>query len=248
MTSEDLPVSAADGSLLHRAGRFAGWAARTGVSLGRRLPGVDNATESLRLVERQVFSTLRKRLDEVDDPYVVALSAASSGGEPAGQLVVTPEPLRAAMKELLDRSVTFDRDRAREYLYATVLRQLTPDEARILSVLSNGSPAYPAVDVVARGERILLRNASTVGSTAGVTLLDEVPSYLTRLAGLGLIDITAAEAALSSQYEILATDELVRAASATAKRVRLVRHTVRVSRFGTRFWAVCDPEVRTRVL
>lgn len=234
-------------SFLRRAGRLAGRAARTGVSLGRRLPGVDNATEGLRVIERQVLSTLRKRLDEVDDPYVVALSAAS-GTEPdgAGPLVVTAEPLRAAMKELLDRSVTFDRERAREYLYVTVLRQLTPDEARILAVLARGG-AYPAADVVGKGERILLRNASTVGNAAGVTLLDEVPSYLTRLAGLGLIDITGAESALSSQYEILATDELVRAASAAAKRVRLVRRTVRVSRFGARFWAACDPEVRTRV-
>lgn len=165
MTSEDLPVVAAeDDGLVRRAGRLAGWAARTGVSLAGRLPGLGNAGESLRQVERQVLNELRKRLDEVDDPYVVALSAASSR-EPAGEVVPAAEPLRSAMKELLDRSVTFDQERAREYLYATVLRQLTPDEARILTVLSDGD-AYPAVDVVARGERILLRNASTVGTAA----------------------------------------------------------------------------------
>jgi hypothetical protein len=249
VTSDDLPaVPAADDSLLQRAGRLAGWAARTGVSLGRRVPGVENAGESLRQVERQVLSGLRKRLDEVDDPYVVALSAASGGGESngSGQVVLAAEPLRTAMKELLDRSVTFDRERAREYLYATVLRELTPDEARILAVLSVGD-AYPAVDVVARGERILLRNASTVGKAAGVTLPDEVPSYLTRLAGLGLVDVTAEDPALGSQYEILATDELVRAAGATAKRVKLIRHTLRLSRFGARFWAACDPAATSRV-
>lgn len=209
---------------------------------------MENATEGLREVERQVLSTLRKRLDEVDDPYVVALSAASSGNESSsqGEIVPATEPLRAAMKELLDRSVTFDRDRAREYLYATVLRELTPDEARILAVLSDGD-AHPAVDVVVRGERILLRNASTVGKAAGVTLPDEVPSYLTRLAGLGLVDVTGEDPALSSQYEILATDELVRAASATAKRAKIVRHTLRLSRFGARFWAACDPTASTRV-
>lgn len=249
MTSEDLPaVPDAEDSLLQRAGRLAGWAARTGASLGRRLPGAENATAGLRVLERQVLSTLRKRLDEVDDPYVVALSAASSGTESTGtgEVVLADEPLRAAMKELLDRSVAFDRDRAREYLYATVLRQLTPDEARILTVLSDGE-AYPAVDVVTRGDRILLRNASTVGKAAGVTLPDEVPSYLTRLAGLGLVDVTADDPALSSQYEILVTDELVRAASATARRAKIIRHTVRLSRFGARFWAACDPAVLTRI-
>ncbi|TNC28271.1 DUF4393 domain-containing protein [Amycolatopsis alkalitolerans] len=232
--------------MLQRAGRLAGWAARTGISAGRRLPGVENATEGLRLVERQVLSTLRRRLDRIDDPYVVALTAASTESNGSGQLVVMAEPLRAAMRELLDRSATFDRDRAREYLYATVLRDLTPDEARILAVLAGGE-AYPAVDVVARGDRILLRNASTVGKAAGVTLPDEVPSYLTRLAGFGLVDITAEDAALSSQYEILTTDELVRAVRAAAKRAKLVRHAVRLSRFGTRFWAACDPSLPARV-
>ncbi|TVS98794.1 DUF4393 domain-containing protein [Amycolatopsis bartoniae] len=231
--------------MVRRAGRLAGWAARTGVSLAGRLPGLGNAGESLRQVERQVLNELRKRLDEVDDPYVVALSAASSR-EPAGEVVPAAEPLRSAMKELLDRSVTFDQERAREYLYATVLRQLTPDEARILTVLSDGD-AYPAVDVVARGERILLRNASTVGTAAGVTLPDEVPSYLTRLAGLGLVDLTAEDPELDPQYEVLATDELVRAARAGARRTRLVRHTLRLSRFGARFWAACDPAALTRV-
>lgn len=251
MPSDNVPATPDDeDSLLQRAGRLAGWAARTGFSLGRRLPGVENATEGLRVVERQVLSGLRKRLDGVEDPYVVALTAAAHGGEretaPEGAVVVADEPLRAAMKELLDRSVTFEHERAREYLYATVLRQLTPDEARILAVLSVGD-AFPAVDVVARGDRILLRNASTVGTAAGVTLPDEVPSYLTRLAGLGLVDVTGEDAALSSQYEILTTEEVVREALATVKRAKLVRHTVRLSRFGSRFWAACDPAIRTRV-
>ncbi|GAA5171693.1 MULTISPECIES: Abi-alpha family protein [Amycolatopsis] len=242
MTSEGLSaVNAAqdDDGLLRRVGRLAGLAARTGASLAGRLPGLENAGEGLRQVERQVLSGLRRRLDEFDDPYVVALSAAGTR-EPSGEVVPAPEPLRAAMKELLDRSVTFDRDRAREYLYATVLRQLTPDEARILVVLSDGEP-YPVLDVVARGEKILLRNASTVGKAAGVTLPDEVPSYVTRLAGLGLVDVTAEDPALGSQYEVLATDELVRTAAAGARRVKLVRHTLRLSRFGSRFWASCDP-------
>jgi len=248
LTSEDLPaVPGEDSNLLRRAGRVAGWAARTGISLTRRLPGVENASEGLRQVEHQLMATLRRRLDEVDDPYVVALSAASAEHTTngSGQLVLAEEPLRTAMRELLDRSIGFDRERAREYLYATVLRQLTPDEARLISVLADGKP-YPAVDVVARGGRVLLRNASTVGTAAGVTLPDEVPSYLTRLAGLGLVEVTGENAALSSQYEILVTDETVREAVGAAKRVKIVRNTVRLSRFGARFWAACEPGPKTR--
>lgn len=163
---------------------------------------------------------------------VLTRPAVADGAEPAG------EPLRAAMKGLLDSSVGFDRGQARENLYATVLRQLTPDEARILAVLATGS-LFPAVDVLAR-DRTLLRNASTVGEAAGVALPDEVPSYLTRLAGLGLVDIDGPSAELVSQYEILATGEPVREAVAAARRTKLVHRTVRISRFGARLWAACN--------
>ncbi|GAB3579958.1 Abi-alpha family protein [Amycolatopsis endophytica] len=256
MTSENLPDSpdGGDENLLRRAGRLAGWAARTGFTIGRRLPlpGIELAGEGLRQVERQVLTGLRRRLDEVDDPYVVALSAAGAEHTPNGDggLVPAREPLRAAMKELLDRSVGFGRDQAREYLYATVLRQLTPDEARIVAILATGT-AYPVIDVMERafrGSRTVLRNASTVGKAAGVTLADEVPGYLTRLAGLGLVELDGETPELESQYEILATEDLVSTAVKSARRARLVRRTVRLSRFGVRFWAACDPGEWTRIL
>lgn len=144
------------------------------------------------------------------------------------------------MKELLDSSADADRQQALDELYGAVLRRLTADEARILAVLANGDP-FPVVDVVTR-QATPLRNASTVGEAAGVTLRDEVPSYLARLIGLGLLERDGERAELGPQYEILATDELVRAAAATGRRARLVRGTVRISPFGARFWAACDPE------
>jgi hypothetical protein len=243
---QDVPAVADGQTLLRRAGRLAGWAARTGMSLGRLLPGLETASDGLRQVERQVLSGLRKRLDGIDDPYVVVPGAGPRAeGNGARQLVLAGDPLRAGMKRLLDASAELDREGAREYLYATVLRQLTPDEARLLALLAGGE-TFPAIDVVTRGHRALLRNASTAGKAAGVTLPDEVPAYLTRLAGFGLVDVAGEDPALGPQYEILATDELVRAATEGARRVRLVRHTVRMSRFGARFWAACDPAVESR--
>jgi abortive infection alpha-like protein len=143
------------------------------------------------------------------------------------------------MKRLLDSPAGFDPGHAREELYASVLRWLTPDEARILAVLAAGT-AFAVIDVVAR-DRPVLRNASTVGDAAGVTLRDEVPSYLGRLAGFGLVELEGEHAGLGTQYEILATDEAVRAARAETRRSKLVRRTVLISRFGARFWAACDP-------
>jgi hypothetical protein len=242
--------------LARRAGRLAGWAARTGFALTRRLPGVGTAERGVRQVERQLLAELRRRLDEVDDPYHAALTAASAMHRPGGrpvEAVVTlvparddhAEPLRAAMAELLNHSVGFGRDRAREYFYAIILRQLTPDEARILSALSDGSP-FPAVDVAERtglggAGRIVLRNASTVGKAAGVSLPDQVPGYVTRLIGLGLVDLDEEVPALETQYEILLTDETVRDAERHVKRAKFVRRTIHISRVGAQFWQACDP-------
>ena len=157
------------------------------------------------------------------------------------------EPLRAAMAQLLNHSIGFGRERAREYLYAVILRQLTPDEARILSALSDGSP-FPVLDVAERTNlgaagRIVLRNASTVGKVAGVSLPDQVPGYVTRLIGLGLAELDEEVPALETQYEILMTDETVRDAEKQVKRVKFLRRTVHITRLGAQFWQACDPSL-----
>ncbi|MFF5989887.1 Abi-alpha family protein [Prauserella flavalba] len=240
--------------LVQRAGRIAGWAARTGYSLGRRLPGADSAERSLRTLEQKALGELRRRLESAGDPYLATLNHAPSTSRNVanGQVksravtVVSPdEPLRVAMSELLNRSTGLDRDRSRDYLYAIILRQLTPDEARILAALADGSP-FPLVDVAERSGlgaagRVVLRNASTVGKAAGVSLLDHVPAYVTRLVGLGLADIDEEAPALSTQYEILLTDDTVRAAERMVKRARFVRRTVRISPLGVSFWQACAP-------
>lgn len=269
--ADRLPGSSADGGdsgsgLVHRAGSLAGWAARTGLSIGRRLPGAEVAERGLQSIERMALTELRRRLDDVDDPYHVALSQASAmthhtdngrAQDPVTVRATTTimpsvsaslgqvEPLRAAMAELLNQSIGFGKDRARDYLYAVILRQLTPDEARILSALADGAP-FPVIDVTERSAlggvgRVVLRNASTVGKSAGVSLLDHVPSYVTRLIGLGLADLGEEAAGLDTQYEILMTDETVRAAEASVKRARFVRRTVHISRLGVHFWRSCDP-------
>ncbi|WP_285488431.1 Abi-alpha family protein [Amycolatopsis taiwanensis] len=190
-----------------------------------------------RLVGEILVRPAVSRVGRAEQPARVMSDPLLSENGTNGSLM---PPLRVAMKELLDSSADADRRQARDELYAAVLRQLTADEARILAVLARGAP-FPVVDVVTR-QATLLRNASTVGEAAGVTLRDEVPSYLTRLIGLGLVEREGVRAELEPQYEILATDGLVREAAASGRRARLVRGTVRLSPFGSRFWAACDPE------
>lgn len=124
------------------------------------------------------------------------------------------------MAELLLRSIEQTRQRAREYRYLTILRQLLPDEARILSALADGS-TYPLLHVGCRtdvtGARRLLSNASTVGRAAGVAVPAQVPRYLSRLLHLDLVEIGEPDPALPVQYDICLTDELARVAEEAAR-------------------------------
>ena len=76
------------------------------------------------------------------------------------------------------------------------------------------------------------------------SLIDQVPSYVTRLVGLGLVDIGEEAPSLETQYQMLMTDETVRRAENSVKRAKFVRRTVHISRLGTQFWEACDPTAR----
>ncbi len=231
--------------LVTTTARAAGWAVRTGWRVTRALPGGAQAERQLLRLESALVGGLhgetplvngvRARLDGLAAPATLIRPA---NGRPA--------PLRAAMADLLNRSVTTDREAAAAQLYATILSQLVPDEARIVAALADG-PVRPAVDVVRRGplgngRHVVLRNASTVGRAAGVSSPDHVPLYVTRLRRLGVVDIGPEDDDLAEQYDILLTDQVVR--TANVRGTKIVRHTVLLSELGGRFWQATDPAVR----
>jgi len=77
--------------------------------------------------------------------------------------------------------------------FLTVLRQLTPDEVRIVSMFQHDGP-YPLVTVGARyrfGERLSteLRHFSLLGTQAGVEHPDRVAMYIDNLCRLGVAEL-----------------------------------------------------------
>jgi hypothetical protein len=257
----DVPARDTADAVLGRVGQAAGWLVRTGWQVTRSLPGGELAERQLLRLENAVVDGVRRRLEprDTDGWRLPGLGTPDIRARLGGDLVtlVRPTngqapPLRAGMAELLNRSADADATRAAEYLHTTILRQLVPDEARILAALADGTPR-PAVDVVVRTTlggvlRTVLRNASSVGRHAGVSAPDYVPAYLTRLYRMGVVDIGDEDPALTEQYDILLTDRLVRDAEDRARRARrggakTVRHTVTISDLGSRFWAECDPTV-----
>lgn len=227
-------------------GRLFGGASKAAWQLARTVPGAQAAERGLQQLERTAMTELRKRMDAAE-PASAGLPYAQSSTP--GVPVVTTHgdfaPLRAGMAELLQRSLTESAKQAREDLYASTLSRLTPDEARVLAALSDGTP-FALVHVAERAGvngvgRYLARNVSSVGTAAGLTLADQVPVYLARLLGLDLVTVGDEAPELAEQYDILLTDELVRTAVEQARRPKVIRRTLRLSPFGAAFWAACDP-------
>jgi hypothetical protein len=159
-------------------------------------------------------------------------------------------PLRSRMANLLERSIDADRGLSEDYLHTMILQQLVPDEARILAALSDGS-VYPVIDVAARSplggnQRMVLKNASSVGKAAGIATPDNVPAYLTRLHRLGLVEFGEEDPSQNVQYEMLSTDKVVKDATDAIERQKrsspkLIRRSVTISPLGSKFWAATDP-------
>lgn len=242
------PTGQAD-AIVAQAGAFARWAARTGTGLARKIPGAAAVESELGQLERAALAELRRRLDNID-PLDDGRADDAEPVENPTRNAPPPkqtEPLRVAMAELLMRSLEQSKQRAREYLYLALLRQLVPDEARILSALADGS-VYPVVHVDCRsgvsGSRRVLSYASTVGRAAGVAVPPSVPRYLSRLLHFDLVELGDADATLSVQYDILMTDQVVRDAEDVARadgRARFVRATVHISPLGRDLWDACHP-------
>lgn len=231
-----------------RVGRLLG---RTGWRIAKQFPAVGVLEHQAQRVRHAAGQELLRLLE-----VPTHLFGAANPEEQRVMMLVRgadadPAPLRTAMGELLERSAEATAKNSRDYLYGTIVSQLVPDEARILAALANGA-RYAAVDVVAKqigrpATREVLVNASTVGAASGLPTPQNTATYLTRLHGLGLVEFGRPDDGLAKQYELLAGDDAVRDArrrieSDRLGTAKLVRKTVRLSRFGRDFWAACAPD------
>jgi hypothetical protein len=253
-TPQAAQVVAAAGTALVGAARMGRMLTRTGWGLARRLPGGQALQREVQRLQDAALQEVRRVLDigeHLDMPGTAGLSSEEQRAVWLVQNSTGKDALRSAMSELLERSVEPDRGASSEYLYGNIVSQLVPDEARILAALSDGS-THAAGDLTTRGigrgpGRVLVANVSTVGRSAGVVSPDNVPTYLTRLHGLGLIEFGPADDSLGVQYDMLGTDATVRDAedAASTRRhggTRLVRKSVSLSPLGRQFWSATNPD------
>jgi hypothetical protein len=147
------------------------------------------------------------------------------------------------MQALLRRSMDDTPDVSRRLLHASLMRELIPDEARILSALSDGS-TYPMVHIAEPGigtfQKRLLENASSVGRAAGVALPHRTNIYISHLRRLGLVESGPEDTSVRDEYEILLTEPLVRSVITSIGKgplqARIIKRIIKISDLGLELW------------
>ncbi|WP_293375048.1 Abi-alpha family protein [Nevskia sp.] len=214
-----------------------------------KLPGGAIVQEQMDKVEKRILGELKSRLDRLEGSgeqtvQVVAFSMETqSGHAPTRDLREPAEMLR----ELLAISSEQSKEQAELAYYSSLLRNLLPDEARILSAVSDGG-VYPLINLVALSKlgiqsHVVLENTCSVGRAAGVQLPEMTRGYIQRLMAAGLVETGPEDYALTTKYEILETDDVLRKLIAQMKvsgqRNQLKRRVLKISELGRNLWEAC---------
>ncbi|MGJ8687230.1 MAG: Abi-alpha family protein [Spongiibacteraceae bacterium] len=215
-----------------------------------RLPGASIILRELEVIEDALLIELRDRLYKPTPllEYHPPVSDTNSAGSLLPQRNASPlHQFQRKLAEALDQ-----RPHDIWQRWAVMLvGQLTPDETRIIAALSDGG-RFPMVSVRAAasltgGSTVLRENFSTIWRAAKLQVQDLVPSYLSHLQVLGLVVRDAPESDEEIDYQILEVSTAVlvtvqEAQQAGYHRVRVERHSIRLSELGMKFWEICNTD------
>jgi hypothetical protein len=194
--------------------------------------------------------------DAVRDAARSIADAAVEGWTGTASARITPEPppphrdttLDTKMNALLSRALEQSTASGRDELFHRILDQIVPDEARIISALSDGSSS-PMISVHALNRagllgEALIENASLIGRAANVALPALTPTYVGHLLALGLLETRPEDDAMKDEYQILLADSgvlrAIREGSIGPVPARVEKRTVRLSTLGLALWTASN--------
>jgi hypothetical protein len=153
--------------------------------------------------------------------------------------------LRDVGEALLRRSRDVWDEDSRHPAYAAILRDLAPDEARILVLLLRDGP-QPTVDVLVGGmagrlrtSRLIARELTMIGPHAGVRHSNAVPAHLNNLARLGLVRSSPEPVSELRRYQVLEVQPDVLVAVHSVRFPKLVRGSIHLTPLGVDFCRAC---------
>lgn len=209
----------------------------------KRLPGGSYAQEQFERIEHRVLGELKQRLDKVDRRAAVSVLAFAVEGGSRKRGAGPGELLR----ELLDLASEQTQQQAEHAYYMAALKSMVPDEARILSALSDGT-TYPLIHVMA-GPRLggsthpVLQNVSHVGKNAGARLQQRTPAYIRHLRDLELVETGPEDPSMKTRYQILEAEtevrKLIERIKESGQRDQILRRTLKISELGKAMWTAC---------
>lgn len=249
------------------ADRFGRSAAKTGI---KAAGAVDNLVEGTALLsgvllravkvlvygwdqlERRFFPMVEERVATIPEERRIAPPISIAGPTIEAAKFTTDEPeLSRMFANLLATAMDSETAMQAHPSFVEIIKQLTPDEAKIIKRMGEQPyAAYPVIDVQVpnqdgSGWSPLLVDFSHVGRAASVSDDSKTPSGLVNLCRLGVCEIPA-QTWLSddTKYDDLRNDPLVKelAAKEQAKfgrSVQFARRAVQLSTLGRRFVSAC---------
>ena len=262
--TDDDGDSPADGSAQEPTSFF-GFVASGAWKLATAAPrfAIDLAHKGVSEAEKRALNSLRRRMeaaaedgfpvdehehDAATDPRPSPSSVRPESSGPAGGAPATRMSASALLARLLEESAEQTVESAQERLNLRILRQLVPDEVRILAGLVDGHSAalvhLGAGPLVGPATQRWLENLSPVGRECGVRLLDQTPAYIRNLRDLGLLESGEEDKSLHLKYQLIEADTLVcktcTEIEKSGMRPKFFRRTIRISDAGQAFWRACE--------
>jgi len=127
--------------------------------------------------------------------------------------------------------------------FSRMLRELVPDEARIMRFLALAGP-QPAIDVRTKtplgvGSELIAGNINLVADMAGATYPERTQQYLANLTRLGMIQFSEETVEDPRRYSFIEAQPVAAAAMSRAKRTHTVYRSIVITQFGQQFCEVC---------
>jgi Abortive infection alpha len=244
---------------------------RAAANLARDIPGVARVFASLywRTLSWTVGSSVNvgahvaKRTLSGDSPVAIAHDATAELRAIAGRLLGSaPDDsdvaarreaekdsasanLRALGTALLQQSADVGFDEGMHPAYVRILSEMSPDEARILRLLTQKGP-QPTVDVRTNrpfgiGSELVASGLSMIGEHAGCRDVERTSAYLNNLFRLGLVWFSR-ESVDPQRYQLVeAQPKVVGAMKRAGRSPKTVHRSINLTAFGLDFCRTCLP-------
>lgn len=215
--------------LLNRAMNIAEW-----------MPGGVFARSQARAMEDVLIQHLKNRMTDIryQPPFPI------SAGDPPERVPGLAERFAILSEQSLHQTP----ETAYEILFNRLIGQLLPDEARILTAVSDGSRI--AISHLLAYRRFSARHLSVlvfmsrIGQECGVMLADATPCYLQHLKRIGLLESGPEDSTQNDKYESIENGSAPRQVAEQLRREKrfrpvFVRETVHLSSIGKAFLGTC---------